>query len=279
MLCINERGPKRAAFVLHNSLLKSIRFKLIDKSFEMMIKLSPIFLFYLISLCSPVNAQSVENLLTDEKKITDWQASAFVSKEAVDAFCDEQCFSVSLISEKIFYRMQGKSFSSDCTVPRKDLRYLKVLHYTADGRIRLGEMVVNQKISKDVLEIFKTLFVHRYPIEKMVLIDNYEANDERSMADNNSSAFNFRYVQGTRVLSNHSEGMAVDINPLYNPYVVMRKNEMFVSPQSALPYADRSQNFIYKIEVDDLCVQEFKKRGFKWGGDWKSRKDYQHFEK
>ena len=252
---------------------------IVDVSVMAMISLNRILFFPLVSLSFLVNAQSLESLLADESKISHWQAASFVSEEGVRAFCDQQCFSASLISDEIFSRMKGKSYPSNCTVSREKLRYLKVLHYTADGYIRLGEMVVNRAISQDVLDIFKILFENRYPIEKMVLIDNYRADDEKSMSDNNSSAFNFRFVQGTQVLSNHSHGMAVDINPLYNPYVVKTNKGTLVSPKAGLPYADRKQKFLYKISADDLCVQAFKKRGFEWGGDWKTRKDYQHFEK
>lgn len=252
---------------------------IVDVSDMAMISLNRILFFPLVSLSFLVNAQSLENLLADESKISHWQAASFVSEEGVRAFCDQQCFSASLISGEIFSRMNGRSYPSNCTVSREKLRYLKVLHYTADGYIRLGEMVVNRAISQDVLDIFKILFENRYPIEKMVLIDNYGADDEKSMSDNNSSAFNFRFVQGTQVLSNHSHGMAIDINPLFNPYVVKTNKGTFVSPKAGMPYADRKQKFLYKISADDLCVQEFKKRGFEWGGDWKTRKDYQHFEK
>lgn len=246
---------------------------------EMVISLNRIFFFPLFSLCFLANAQSLESLLADESKISHWQAASFVSEEGVQAFCDQQCFSASPIADEIFDRMKGNSYPANCTVSREKLRYLKVLHYTADNRIRLGEMVVNQAISQDVLDIFKILFENRYPIEKIVLIDNYGADDEKSMSDNNSSAFNFRFVQGTRVLSSHSHGMAIDINPLVNPYVVKTDKGTFVSPKAGMPYVDREQNFVYKISADDLCVQEFKKKGFEWGGDWKRRIDYQHFEK
>ena len=99
------------------------------------------------------------------------------------------------------------------------------------------------------------------------------------MRANNSSAFNFRYISGTKSLSRHSRGMAVDINPLYNPYVRYRGSRTLVEPANAKPYVDRSKDFPYKIVKGDLCYRLFKKYGFTWGGDWKNSKDYQHFEK
>lgn len=99
-------------------------------------------------------------------------------------------------------------------MPRDSLRYLKVLHYDFNGNITLGEIVCNVIISNKLLDIFKTLYKNKYPIEKIKLIDDYDASDDLSMADNNSSAFNFRFVAGTTKLSNHSKGLAIDINTL-----------------------------------------------------------------
>ena len=95
------------------------------------------------------------------------------------------------------------------------------------------------------------------------------------MQANNTSCFNYRKIAGSDKLSNHSHGLAVDINPLYNPYVTAAA----VSPSGSGPYADRSSEFISKIDHEDLAYRLFTEHGFIWGGDWVSRKDYQHFEK
>jgi hypothetical protein len=110
-------------------------------------------------------------------------------------------------------------------------------------------------------------------------VDAYGADDGRSMADNNSSAFNFRRMVGSSKLSKHSLGRAVDINPRYNPYVKKVGDQLRVEPPEATPYVDRSKKFPYKITADDLCCHLFKAYGFTWGGDWHSLKDYQHFER
>lgn len=183
------------------------------------------------------------------------------------------------IDEALFQAMYGKSYGRDCTLPRGELRYLQVLHYDLEGQVKKGEMVCNQSISRTLLEIFQALFESRYPIEKMVLIDVYGGDDLLSMADNNSSCFNFRCVAGTRRLSNHSRGLAVDINPRYNPYVIEREGGLCISPVNGGVYAERSDDFPYKIDHQDLCYKEFIKHGFTWGGDWNHCKDYQHFEK
>jgi hypothetical protein len=183
------------------------------------------------------------------------------------------------ISDEVFARIEGKSFKKECTTPRKDLRYLRVLHYNKVGEELEGELICHKDIAEDLLDIFRKLHEARYPIERMVLVDEYGADDEASMRANNSSAFNFRFISGTRSLSRHSRGMAIDINPLYNPYVRHRGGRTLVSPENAKAYTDRSEAFPYKIERDDLCVRLFKEHGFTWGGDWKNSKDYQHFEK
>ena len=188
-------------------------------------------------------------------------------------------FYISEIPDEIFEKMQGKSFKQDCTVPREDLRYLHVLHKGFDGQTKEGELVVNKAIADDVLAIFEELYQADYPIEKVRLVDEYDADDEASMRDNNSSAFNFRFISHTTKVSKHGLGMAVDINPLYNPYVKAVKGETSVEPAVAAAYVDRSGDLPYKIDHDDLCYKLFTKYGFTWGGDWEHSKDYQHFER
>jgi hypothetical protein len=124
----------------------------------------------------------------------------------------------------------------------------------------------------------------------VILIDEYDAVDEPSMADNNSSAFNFRTISDTNIISKHGLGIAVDINPLYNPYIFSvpsgaetgadpgSGDELIIEPANGAPYADREKEFAYKIEEGDLCLRLFKEHGFEWDGDWTHAKDYQHFE-
>ncbi len=209
-----------------------------------------------------------------------WRAGDSVSEQSVKQFGENSAFRAEPISDAIFSRMKGRSYKDNCTVPLDSLRYLKVLHYDADGQIRLGELVCHRSISRDLIDIFRELYKACYPIERMVLIDEYEADDELSMRANNSSAFNFRFAAGsTKVLSSHSKGMAIDINPLYNPYVKVRDGYTIVQPSTARQYVDRSADFRYKIVAGDLCHRLFLEHGFEWGGAWRSLKDYQHFEK
>ncbi|MCF0205968.1 MAG: M15 family metallopeptidase, partial [Bacteroidales bacterium] len=188
--------------------------------------------------------------------------------------------------EEIMARMAGKSMPDSARVGYSDLRYLRLLHYDIQGRILKGEMVTSALIADDVAEIFHELFKSKYPIQRIRLIDDYDAVDEMSMRDNNSSSFCYRVISGTTRLSYHARGLAVDINTLYNPYFKIQTNEQgdsvgyyALEPATAVPFVDRSQDFVYKIDGDDLAVKLFKAKGFVWGGDWTDRKDYQHFEK
>lgn len=189
-------------------------------------------------------------------------------------------FSIDTISDELFLRMQGRSFPATCTTPLSDLRYLRVLHRNAEDSVLHGELVCNKAIADDLLDIFRQLYDAHYPIQHIRLIDDYEADDELSMSDNNSSCFCFRVVSGTMKLSKHARGMAVDINTRYNPYVrTSRNGRRLVSPDNGVPYVDRTKTFPYKIEEGDLCYRLFIQHGFTWGGHWHTVKDYQHFEK
>ena len=195
------------------------------------------------------------------------------------AFADvNDGFYMKKIDDEIFARIKGKSFKDNCTLPREDLRYLHVLHKDLDGNTHEGELICNVYIAYDVLDILMKLYEADYPIEKIRLVDEYDADDETSMRDNNSSSFNFRFITHTTKISKHGLGLAVDINTLYNPYVKVTKEKTILEPATAGAYVDRSKNFPYKIDENDLCYKLFTEHGFEWGGSWKSVKDYQHFE-
>ena len=199
---------------------------------------------------------------------------------ALAGHAQQEGFSVDTLTDAVFQRMQGRSFPEGCTISRSDLRYLQVLHYNLEGEVLHGELVCNKAIASDLADIFRQLYEARYPIERMRLIDDYDADDEQSMRDNNTSCFCYRVVIGSKKLSKHAQGMAIDINPLYNPCVRTRSDgSRLVQPATGAPYANRRRSFNYKITTADLLYRLFAEHGFTWGGSWRTVKDYQHFEK
>lgn len=217
---------------------------------------------------------------TDIRPLTEWQAGTTISKTAVEAFGGvNKCFAAEPIPDGVWQRMQGKTYKENPYVKREDLRHLRILHWDYDEKIHIGEMIVNRKIADIVITIFRQLYDAKYPIQRMVLPDVYDADDELQMRDNNTSCFCYRTIAGTKKLSKHSRGLAIDINTLYNPYCKVRSDgTRFVQPATATKYCDRSQDFPYKIDKRDLCYRLFTEAGFTWGGAWTSHKDYQHFE-
>lgn len=188
-------------------------------------------------------------------------------------------FYIEELDQELIDYITGKSYKEGADIPYSDLRYIRVLHVGFDGLTHVGEMIVNKAIAQEVTDIFRELYELEYPIEKMLLVDNYDADDLASMTDNNSSAFNYRFIEGTAKRSVHSYGLAIDINPLYNPYVRTKNGVLEILPENAAEYTDRSADNIYYIRKDDPCYNAFVNRGFTWGGEWKNSKDYQHFEK
>lgn len=192
-----------------------------------------------------------------------------------------QYFQPQKISTKLQKQMEGKSYTANANIAIEDLRYIKIKHFDFSGQERQGEIIVNKKIAKDTAEIFLDLYHHQYPLESVKLMDAFDGDDNRSMEANNTSAFNYRLIAGTSVLSRHGMGMAIDINPRLNPCV---KGDS-VDPDSGRQYIDRDPQKVPEkwregiIVKNDYIYSLFQSYGFAWGGDWNSVKDYQHFEK
>ncbi|MBU1669347.1 M15 family metallopeptidase [bacterium] len=171
---------------------------------------------------------------------------------------------------------QSGSWKKGCPVPLNDLRYLTMTYFSTDEIGIEGEMVVHKEVAQEVVAIFEALYNSKFTIERMHLIDDYNASDERSMAANNTSAFNCRNVPRTTRWSRHSYGKAIDINPVWNPFI----DKGVVYPQSAQKYCNRELNASGIIKKNDAVYKAFIKRNWEWGGDWtKSMIDYQHFFK
>ena len=186
--------------------------------------------------------------------------------------------------DAVYARIYGKSYVDNDDIALSDLRYMKLLHYNFDHQVQVGELIVHRELVPDFQEIFQELFENGYEIQSMYLIDNYwtgdgASSDSASIEVNNTSAFCYRGVVGGKGLSNHALGRAIDINPQQNPYVTYKDGKPRWSHRNADDYIDRDTGLPHVITHDDLCYQLFKAHGFDWGGDWKTMKDYQHFDK
>ncbi|MBV7395467.1 M15 family metallopeptidase [Mameliella sediminis] len=181
------------------------------------------------------------------------------------------------IPDATWTAMQGVSWHADKPCPaRDDLRLLSVPYVDFKGRTRRGELIVATDVAEDMLDIFADIHAARYPIQSMRLVHHFRGDDGFSMAANNTSAFNCRLVAGTSRLSQHALGRAIDINPVQNPYVARGRT----SPSAGVDFDDpteRRSGARGVIRAGDAVVAAFKKRGWGWGGDWNSSKDYQHF--
>ena len=240
-------------------------------------------LFFVVSFLACLSSVSAEAASSDPLWLSSWRAGTVVSDSDVKSVGISRCFVSEDISDKVFKRMWFKSWKRNCTMKRSQLCYLKMLHRNAKGQTQLGEMVVNRAIAGKVLRIFRKLYDSGYRIERMVLIDDYDADDQASMRANNTSCFNFRFMTGSRTrVSKHGQGLAIDINALYNPYVRKNSNGTWtIEPKEGRPYAfnrDKRKDIPYKIDRNDLAYKLFIEAGFTWGGAWRRSKDYQHFE-
>lgn len=151
------------------------------------------------------------------------------------------------------------------------LTSITVQYYSFDDKIHQGQLIINKEVAKDLEEIFAIILEIHFPIEKVIPISQYKWSDDESMNDNNTSSFNYRFISGSKILSKHASGLAIDINPKQNPYI---KNGI-TSPSGSV-YDTTTKG---TISANSRIVDEFKKRGWSWGGDWNSLKDYQHFQK
>jgi hypothetical protein len=170
----------------------------------------------------------------------------------------------------------GPSWRPGCPVEPGQLRKVLVSHIGFDGQTHTGQLVVNQDRVHEVIAVFEQLHRFRYPIEKIRPVDQYPgADDELSMQDNNTSAFNCRGIPGTGRWSYHAYGRAIDVNAMVNPYV---DETGAFQPKNAAIYLDRTRRDQGMLHEGDPAVRAFTDRGWRWGGRWTSPIDYQHFE-
>ena len=180
---------------------------------------------------------------------------------------------VERIGPKLRKRMSGVSWHEGCPVGLGELRLVRATYVDFHGRDRQGAVVVAERYAEGMLKVLRRLWVKGFPIRRMELIDRYGGDDHRSMAHDNTSAFNCRFVAGTSDWSRHAYGEAIDINPRENPYV----SGSHVSPPEGRPYADRSPRRPGMIFRRDVVTNSFERiLGWEWGGLWPQPTDYQH---
>src|SRR5271156_6047005 len=170
----------------------------------------------------------------------------------------------------------GTTWQPGCPVEPGQLRRVGIDYIGFDGQTRRGELIVHEDLVPDVIAIFQQLYRLGYPVQQIRTVDHYlDANDELSMEDNNTSAFNCRRIPDTDEWSPHAYGRAIDLNPLINPCLYISG---YFEPQNAAAYLDRSRTDPGLLHNADQAVHIFTERGWRWAGYW-TTPDYQHFER
>ena len=165
------------------------------------------------------------------------------------------------------------SWRPGCPVAPSGLRLVEATHWGYDGKPRTGRIIVASHLATKTAAILRDLYAQHFQIQRMQPVDAYGGSDAKSMAANNTSAFNCRVVAGTSTWSEHAYGTAIDVNPVQNPWV----SNGVVDPPAGSSWLDRSSPTPGMIMSGDATVRAFAARGFKWGGYWTTKKDYQHF--
>jgi D-alanyl-D-alanine carboxypeptidase-like protein len=185
-------------------------------------------------------------------------------------------WSVDRIDHELRRRLVERNWHPGCPVPIGDLRVDTVRYLGFDDKVHAGPLVLNAGVADDVLWVFRRLFRHDFPIKNVALARKWRPIRPKDWYDTSdvTASFNCRPATGGTILSEHSYGWAVDINPLQNPYV---GGDGSVLRRAVKPYVDRTQDLPGMIHPNDLVVRSFARIGWSWGGDWSSLKDYMHF--
>jgi hypothetical protein len=188
---------------------------------------------------------------------------------------------INLIDKSYANKMIGVTYHKNCPVSLDELRVVNIKYLGFDNKTHFGDVIVHKDVAFEVSKIFNELYEISYPINQITPIEKYNGDDFASIEADNTSAFNCRLAEGSTKYSKHSYGKAIDLNPLENPYIY---------PNGTTSHKD-SNKYLIRQKVDDTvqskalllnsseAVKIFKKYGWKWGGDWKNTKDYQHFQK
>jgi poly-gamma-glutamate synthesis protein (capsule biosynthesis protein) len=182
--------------------------------------------------------------------------------------------SIAPVPEAVRARMAGVSWhGDDLRCPRwDDLAYVTVDHVTFDSGTARGELVVAAPLAARAVELFRRLYRLGFPIRQIRLVDDFAASDDASMAADNSSAFNFRVISGTDLLSQHALGRAIDINPVENPW----RRSHRIDPPAGAVFTDRREVRPGMIVRPGPVVAALDELGWEWGGDWRHAFDDHH---
>jgi D-alanyl-D-alanine carboxypeptidase len=204
------------------------------------------------------------------------QPKASAVLPVLDCGASSYCSVIESLDEPTRAAMIGVVWRKGCPVGLEDLRRITFRHWSFDGSIATGQVVVNAGVAVDMQRVLHDLFDAKFPIASAKPIEVFGGDDDRSTMANNSSAFNCRAVTGGKTFSEHAWGRAIDINPVQNPYV--RSNGTVLDP--------KAKRFIKRSALSEssgvvipngAVVKAFKRIGWKWGGTFNRVKDYQHF--
>lgn len=215
----------------------------------------------LLISCSPATERPAtpSKLVSKDSTIGSHVTKKDSLKEAKDFLAGEL---KSLVDLKIINKKKSDKLAEILTA-------VKVQFLNADGNRKEAWLIVHKEVANQIKSIFKEIADSGFVIEKIEPMSKYKWSDDSSMVNNNTSSFNYRLVSGTRSMSKHAYGLALDINPFWNPFVSGKR----VSPKGA-KYDITKNGTIHRKA---LIYKIFIKNGWKWGGDWKPYQDYQHF--
>jgi hypothetical protein len=181
---------------------------------------------------------------------------------------------VRAIPSAVRANMTGKSWHAGCPVSLDDLRLVTLSYVGFDGRAHAGTLVVNRAATTAIVTVFHRLYDERFPIRRMVPVDAYGGSDFNSIEADNTSSFNCRSATGSTHWSQHAYGLAIDVNPIENPYLDDGKS----SHRASTPYLDRHRIRPGMAYAGGPLVAAFASVGWGWGGSWSgSVQDTQHF--
>ncbi|HEV2613903.1 MAG TPA: M15 family metallopeptidase [Gammaproteobacteria bacterium] len=162
-----------------------------------------------------------------------------------------------------------------CPLSPHDLVHVQVPYWGFDHKSHTGILVVNKNIEPQVKQIFEKIYQIKFPIEKIKPLEDYNNNEEKAMEDNDTFGYHCKKMtSNSNRFSKHAYGLAIDINPVLNPYISHTK----FLPVNGKIYADRTLNKPGMITKDSPIYTIFSDENWKWGGNWKAFKDYHHFE-